>query len=151
MIISILLVFSYPLLDRMQLLSEEKNSVDQLVSLCEQLHYKTQKTQTSWYLWIEPSAGTLWMTHDKMDEEDIASAKEKSIDLPGNLTITQVKIVNAPPQEETEYRIRFHSQGYSDYALIYLRKDDQPITIEIQPFLPKPRIIDSHVDIEECK
>ncbi len=149
-IISILLLFSFPLFRDFNLFSDSTGQVGDIVRLINDLKKRAVEKHVDFVLHMDSGSGQVWVTDHAMEDEAEEAAKQKATQLSDKITLLDVEF---PGNRETgiqEYQIRFKASGYSDFALIHIIEDEKNITLKIEPFLSQVQLLDEHVYLEDC-
>ncbi len=149
-IVGTLLLFSFPLFSGFNLFSDSKGSIGDMVRLINDLKKRAVDQNIDFKLHIDKSSNRIWITNTSMDDEASENAEAKGVQLSKNLSILDVQFPGFQKIDDNEYQIRFASQGYSDFALIHLTKDEKNITLKIEPFLAKVQFIDRYIYLDDC-
>lgn len=149
-IISIVLLFSFPLFRDVSILSGNGGDAGDLARLTEDLKKRAVKNHHDYFLHLDKTAGRIWVISEDMEEEQKRGAEEKATSLSGRTRIVSVQFAGQKKKELPEYVIRFRKQGYSDHALIQIIENGNQLTLKIEPFLPETPVTENHVDFEEC-
>ncbi len=148
-LISVLLFFSLPALERGFLINSETRA-DDINRLVNDLKKRAVFQQIDYSLQIDTISGTVWVTDETMNEEALNHSKENAISLSENLNIINIDFPGAVISGDKEYQIKFRKQGYSDFAVIHIVEDKKDLTLTIEPFLPKVQLINGHISLEDC-
>jgi prepilin-type N-terminal cleavage/methylation domain-containing protein len=148
-IVSILLLFSFPVLKNIDLFSNSANQVGDIVRLINDLKKRAIEKDLDFILHLNAGSGKLWVTDASMDDEAVEGAKETGVLLSEDLVILDVEFPGIK-KADGDYQIRFRSQGYSDFALIHIIAEEINFTLKIEPFLSQIQLLDTHVYLEDC-
>jgi len=149
-IMGIVLFFMIPEFKAFQLFSNSSNSLGRTIGLISDLKRKALSENMDLVMNIDPGSGLIWVTDDSMEEEQILAAKKKGIKFSSGMTIVDVEFGKKHFQQSSAYQIRFNRHGYSDMAMIHIKKDENDVTIRIEPFLSGPEVENRYVSFDEC-
>ncbi len=154
-----LLVFSFPLFRSAGTNLGGSNQLHEVVTLIQGLRLKAVEQEIDYTLHFDREAQQLFFTDETetieteaRDKTSYAHGKfEKNVlSLNSGLEILDVEFPGLVCENTNEYRIVFRKQGYSDFALVHLRKNGREITLKIEPFLSVPILLDRYVTLENC-
>ncbi|MEN8211516.1 MAG: type II secretion system protein [Thermodesulfobacteriota bacterium] len=149
-IVGTLLLFSFPLFSDLNLFPGSKGGVGDIVRLINDLKKRAVKQNIDFSLHIDRGSGMIWVADDSMDAEAREAAEEKGVHLSEDLSLLDVEFPGFKQRDALKYQIRFRSEGYSDFALIHLTKDEKNITLKIEPFLSQVQLIGRHIYLDDC-
>jgi len=149
-IISLLLLFSFPILRDIPLFSDSPGHTGDLVRLVQDLKNRAVERHRDFYMHLDTGAGTVWVTDETMNEAAKLSAKQNSTRLAGSLSIQGVEYPGMTETAVREYEIVFKKDGYSDFALIHMTENKKRLTLKIEPFLFRVQLFDTHIHFETC-
>ncbi len=149
-IIALVLLFSFPALNRIDLFSSPGGTIGDISRLADDLKARATEKNLDHFLHLDPVSGDLWVTHDNMDEDEAEAAKANAVEISDTVSIAGFEYPVTRMTDDSAYRIRFSKNGYSDFVYIRFMDDDSPVTLMIEPFIPKTRIINKHVYFEDC-
>ena len=149
-IISILLLFSFPLLRDISLFSDSPGRTGDLVRLARDLKKRAVERNIDFSMHLDTGAGTVWVTDETMNEEAKVSAKQNSTKFSGTMSVLDVETPGVKETFGREYEISFKKTGYSDFALIHILENKKKLTLKIEPFLSQVQIFDTDIHFENC-
>jgi len=149
-IISILLLFSFPMLRNISLFSDPPGRTGDLVRLIQDLKKRAIEHHKDFYMHLDTGSETVWVTDETMNEAAKLSAKQNSTPLAGDLLIQGVETPGVTETAVREYEIAFKKEGYSDFALIHMIENKKRLTLKIEPFLTQVQLLDTHIHFEDC-
>ncbi len=149
-IMALLLSFSFPVFRDIQLFSNASTQVGDIVRLIDDLKKRAVEQNTDFVLHVDTGSGTLWITHDAMDDEAKQAARQKGVPFSPDLTLSDIEFPGVETRGTLEYRIRFSRKGYSDFALIHMVENENNITLKVEPFLSRVQVLDTHVSLDDC-
>lgn len=149
-IVAILFSLVLPVVGPGHLMSSSKGSPGTILKLVNDLKTRAVESGRRFTLHIDAGAGKLWVTHGAMDDAREREAREKALSLSEDLLVTGVQFAGREVMDSGEYLIRFYSQGYSDFALIHLTDNGTDITLEVEPFIQRARLVEGHIDLFDC-
>lgn len=146
-LLSIMLAFAIPRFESGMLTDSNKKVTRWFMNQVQLLRQNSLKSRKVFILNISPDEGKMWVTDDDMTEEALEAASANAYSLPEDI---RVKGVLYPDGEKISFgsaRIRFYKEGYSDKVIIHTEDDDNnPMSLLIEPFLPKIKVYEEHVD-----
>ena len=105
--------------------------------------------QRTYTLHVDMDGNSLWASHDLMSEEELKKEQENALRLPANLTFLDVEYPGRDIVTRGEALVGFYGRGYSDFAIIHLREnDDENYSFFIEPFLSRLRLIEGYFRFE---
>lgn len=149
-IVSILLLFSFPVVKDLGLFSNSSRQAGDIIRLINNLKKRAIEQHLDFLLHMDSGSNVVWVTDDAMNNEAKETAKDKGTLLSDDLTILDVEFPGVKETGAQEYRIRFKKQGYSDFALIHMVENGENLTLKIEPFLSQVQLLDRHVYLEDC-
>lgn len=149
-IISIVLVFSFPVFRNISLFSDSQSHVEDIIRLINNLKKRAVGQQVDFQLNIDSDDRIIWVTSSVMDDEAKESAKATGARFSDNVTVLDIEFPGTRFTGPGVYRIRFLKQGYSDFALIHIIDDEENITLKIEPFLSQVDVLKGHVSFDDC-
>ncbi len=149
-IVGTLLLFSFPLFSDLNLFSDSKGGVGDIVRLINDLKKRAVEQNIDFLLHLDTGSGMIWVADDTMDDEAREAAEERGVHFPENLSLLDVEFPGFRQSDAVNYQIRFRSEGYSDFALIHLTKEEKNITLKIEPFLSHVQLIERHIYFDDC-
>ncbi len=149
-IISVLLVFAFPMFQNFHFFSNSKSQAGKIARLLTDLKEKSLQENVDYFMHIDSDSGMVWISDDSMDDESYDKAKENPIALSGNFSILDVEFAGVKDPGDKKYKIRFRKLGYSDFALIHILENENNLTLKIEPFLSSVQILNGHVSLEDC-
>lgn len=149
-IITILLLFSFPVFKNFTFFSDTTSHVSDIVRLINDLKKRAVELNTDFLMHIDPGAGMVWVTDEIMTDDAKAAAKETAVFFSDRLVVLDIEFPDIKQKETREYQIRFRKQGYSDFALIHMMEGGTIITVKIEPFLSQAQVLDKQVHFDDC-
>ena len=149
-IIGTLLLFSFPLFSDLDLFSNSKGGVGDIVRLINDLKKRAVEQNIDFLLHIDRGSGMIWVTDDTMNDEAREAAEEKGVYFSEDIYVLDVEFPGFRQGDAVNYQIRFRSEGYSDFVLIHLTKKEKNITLKIEPFLSQVQLIERHIYFDDC-
>lgn len=149
-IISILLLFSTPLIRNLPLFSDAEGRTGDVIRLIQQLKKRSVEKNMDFFLHFDTGSNTLWITDETMGDDKKKEARQNSVRLSGYLSLVNVEFPDSPDTGSREYEIAFRKSGYTDFALIHIRDNKKNMTLKIEPFLPGVQLLDTHIHFENC-
>ncbi|MFH2060721.1 MAG: prepilin-type N-terminal cleavage/methylation domain-containing protein [Pseudomonadota bacterium] len=149
-IISVLLVFSFPVIKNIGFFSEHSSQAGDIIRLVEDLKIRAIEKNLDYQMHIDIGAATIWVTHENMDEQQKEAAMTKAVMFSDRMIISDVWFPFIGKHPELIASITFRKLGYSDFVLIHIVQDDQPMTIKIEPFSIQTEQLKHYVYLEDC-
>ncbi len=149
-IISILLLFSFPVLRNITLFSDPAGQTGDMVRLINDLKKRAVEKNLDFFMHLDTSSGIVWVTDEAMNNETKRTAKQNSTRLSNSITVLDVETPGVTETSSREYEIAFKKNGYSDFALIHILENKKKLTLKIEPFLPQVQLLDKHIHFENC-
>ena len=149
-IISILLLFSFPVLRNIKLFSDPTGQTGDMIRLINDLKKRAVEKNLDFLMHLDTSSGLVWVTDETMNNGKKRTAKQNSTRLSNSITILDVETPGVMEASSREYEISFKKSGYSDFALIHILENKRNLTLKIEPFLPQVQLLDKHIHFENC-
>lgn len=149
-IVSVLLLFSFPVFRDISLFSDSTTRVGDIVRLANDLKKRAVKKNIDFVMHLDTGSGLLWVTNDAMDDKAKDLAKEKGVLFSDNIQVLDIEFPGIKDSGNREHRIRFQRKGYSDFVLIHIIEDEKDMTLRIEPFLPLVKVLHKHVYFTDC-
>jgi hypothetical protein len=149
-IISILLLFSFPVLRDIRIFSDPAGQTGDMVRLINDLKQRAVQKNIDFFMHIDTGSGLIWVTDETMSDEKKTTAKQNGTRLSSNITILDVEYPGMVEASSREYEISFKKSGYSDFALIHISENRKNLTLKIEPFLSQVQLFDTHIHFENC-
>ena len=118
----------------------------QIVGAARELRINAVREQLDYVLHFDMSRNRYWtytadMTLEKRDER-----QKLALSLPEGIRITDIYHVGDAKKNEGDLETIFYRNGVVQPTVIHLSKDDQSMTIILEPFLSQVRIFDRYVE-----
>ncbi len=149
-IISILLLFSFPILRNIPLFSNPEGQTGDMVRLINDLKKRAVEKNLDFILHLDTGAGLVWVTDESMTGETKRAAKQNGTRLSRDITVLDVEYPGPSETSSQEYEISFKKADYSDFALIHIIENKKNMTLKIEPFLSEVQLLDKHIHFENC-
>ncbi len=140
-IISLLLMFSFPMFKKTTLFSPSNADAGDLVRLISDLKKRAVRLSIDFTLNIDTTSENIWVTDSTMDSAEMMTAKRKGAKLSTQIEILDVEYKGDIENQAMEYKIKFSKQGYCDFALIHIKEDHIYKTIVLEPFLSQVQLL----------
>lgn len=150
-LLSVLLLFSMPVLKRVSILSGDASDTGSFVLLIQSLKQKAVSEHKDYTLHIDTSSGQLWTTDENMNAESVTRAMETAVQHFDNNIVQNIEMPESRQTETGVFRIRFSKSGYSDMALFHIREEDQDITLKVHSFLMNVERFERYVARDDCQ
>lgn len=113
------------------------------------LRQNAVKNREVYILHVELDRKTMWTSQASMKDEALENARREEYEFPDHMEIVDVEYPEDEKISSGQADIHFYPKGYSDRAIIHIRtKDDEQISLSIEPFLPNMKVYDTHVGFE---
>ncbi len=145
-----LLVVSFPVLRSFTGGRDGGRQIRKLMDLAETLKERAVQEEKDGFLYLDTASGKAFFSHGAMDESSSGNGMKPALVFDHDLRVVDVEFPGMPKEDTHLYRICFHRQGYSDFALIHLEKNGVPLTIKIEPFLSGTILLERFVTLEDC-
>lgn len=151
-ILSLVLIFAFPLFRGRIAGSKDTWQASELVPLIESLKRKAVSENKDFFLHIEPSSNRFRVDDKQNDAENKPEGDgHGAFELDSAILISGVEFKNRSIEDPAGIRIGFYRQGYSDAALIHLREDGRDATLKIPVFLNRVQFLDRYVSYDDCR
>ena len=149
-ILGTFLFFALPNFQIFNASTKETNAIGKTSQLVEELKIRAVTDDRDYIMHIDLSEGFIWISDETMDEAETDDAKKKGIQFSGDTYLVGVEYPHSLPMGMDGLSIRFYKKGYSDMALIHLRKKENDITLIVEPFLPNIERKERIVSFDRC-
>jgi hypothetical protein len=149
-IVSVLLLFSFPMFQNIDFFSNSRGLVGDIVRLTNDLKKRAVEKDLDFIMTVDLDSGLLWVTDETMDNEAIISAKSNGVSFSDEINITSITFAGIKEDTSRVHGIRFRKQGYSDFVLIHMVEGEKKLTLKIEPFLSQIQLINKHVYFDDC-
>ena len=103
---------------------------------------------------IDLSEQRVWVTTELTEgekEDENKNKTEKSGLVLEQVRVLEVMFIKEKQYDQNECVIKFNRNGYSDMAIIHFKDEDEnDITIIIEPFLLKAKLVEEYISFEDC-
>ncbi len=153
-IISLLLFFSVPVFKNIQIFSNSTTEVGKIFFLIEKLKKESVSENKNMSMHIDLSEQRVWVTTELTEgekEDENKNKTEKSGLVLEQVRVLEVMFIKEKQYDQNECVIKFNRNGYSDMAIIHFKDEDEnDITIIIEPFLLKAKLVEEYISFEDC-
>lgn len=149
-LLSLLLLFSFPMLSNVSFFKNTTGDSNDLIRLVNDLKKRAVQNNTDYILHFDITAQTLWVTSEGMDDEQKEGAREEGVPMAENFSILGVELKDDSSDAYDNPSIRFRKQGYSDFALVHLTREQTDITLKVEPFLSQAQWIEQRIHFSDC-
>lgn len=145
-LVSVMLFFAVPRMDGSFFADDSRKFSGWLLTNIRDLKSKAVEKQSTLALYLDLDQNQIWKGPASMEEEDFPGRDDPNrISLPGDQRLTEVVFSQHVEETNGIVRIYFYPRGYSDRAIIHIRKDDgSRISYRVESFLPHVEIIDDY-------
>jgi Tfp pilus assembly protein FimT len=148
LLISIVLAVVIPRFDGGPLQDPNKKLSRWMINTVRQLRASSIQKQRVQILVVDLSGQRMWITHEKMSDEEQIAAADKGFRIDKSMQIVDVQYPDRAPINNDTAEIRFYPAGYSDRVLIHIENDDaERLTYVLEPLLPKLKIVEEWIEI----
>lgn len=149
-LISIMFFVALPRINNDLFVDQTKKTSRYLLTSVRYLKEASIGDQIDHTLHVDMDNGKFWVTSASMTEEMLAKPETGGLNLADNFRILDVSFAGNRSISDGVARIQFYAKGYSDNAMIHvLNEDDTVLSYHISPFLPRLKIIEEYVGLEE--
>ena len=109
------------------------------------------RDQMDYTLHVDMENGKFWISHTLMAEKMLEKSEAGSFTLSDGIRILDVEFAGNRKMMDGVARIQFYAKGYSDNAMIHVvDEDDRELSYHITPFLPRMKIVEDYIDLEDA-
>ncbi len=149
-LISIMFFVALPRINNDLFVDQTKKTSRYLLTSVRYLKEASIGDQIDHTLHVDMDNGKFWVTSASMTEEMLAKPETGGLNLADNFRILDVSFAGNRSISDGVAQIQFYAKGYSDNAMIHvLNEDDTVLSYHISPFLPRLKIIEEYVGLEE--
>ena len=148
-LIGIVLFVSIPRLQGNFYLNDTDQSIRWMIGKIQIMKEDSVRNQRQYTLRLDLDSGRVWESHGGMSPEELESAALNSTVLPQNLKINDVQYPQSGKQTSGTADINFYKSGYTDKALIHFQDGEKPLSILIEPFLPKIKLLEKYAGFDD--
>ena len=124
-----------------------KGSARTIIGLVKALREEAIREQKDYALHFDFESNRFWVDSSAMTEEEQVQAREKASQLPQGVHIKDIWFRTKGKKMTGETEIRFYKKGYVPHSVIHLGSEDgREMTIELNPFLGRIKVIDKYVE-----
>ncbi|MCF8025717.1 MAG: prepilin-type N-terminal cleavage/methylation domain-containing protein [Desulfobacteraceae bacterium] len=147
-LIGIMLFFAVPRLDRSFLTDDSRRFSGWLLANVRALKNSSFEKHATFALYLDLEGDRAWNGPAGMGEDGSPDNDgSKGISLPGNSRLTDVMFSEQVKVTSGIVRICFYPGGYSDRAIIHVRKNDgSRVSYRIEPFLPDVSVMEGYAE-----
>ncbi|MFP4194666.1 MAG: type II secretion system protein [Desulfobacterales bacterium] len=145
-LISVMLFFAVPRMDGSFLTDESRKFSGWLLANVKELKTEAVEKQNTMALYVDMDRNQLWKGPASMQEEDFPGPEDSNrVSLPRGHRLRDVMFSGDIRTADGIVRIYFYPRGYSDRAIIHVRKNDGSVTsYRIESFLPRVAIVSGY-------
>jgi prepilin-type N-terminal cleavage/methylation domain-containing protein len=149
-LISIMFFVVLPRIKNDIFVNQTKKTSRWLLTSVRYLKEASIRDQMDHTLHVDLQAGKFWMSNALMAEEVLEKPETGGLTLSDGLSILDVELAGNRKMTDGVVQIQFYAKGYSDNAMIHVvNEDDTELSYHIAPFLPRLKIVEGYVDLEE--
>lgn len=145
-LISVMLFFAVPKMGGSFFANDERKFSGWLLANIRDLKSKAVKEQTALALYVDLDHNQIWKGSAFMEEDDFPDREDPGrVSLPEDYSLTGVIFSEHVRVANGIARIYFYPKGYSDRAIIHIRKNDgSRVSYRIESFLPHVKVLDGY-------
>lgn len=148
-LIGIVLFVSIPRLQGNPYLDDPNQSIRWMIGKIQILKEDSVRNQRQYTLRLDLDSGRIWESHAGMSSEELENAALNSTVLPQGLKIADVQYPQTGKQTSGTADINFYKSGYTDKALIHFQDGEKPLSILMEPFLPKVKLLEKYAGFDD--
>jgi len=149
-LISIIFFVTLPRVKNDIFVDQTKKTSRWLLTSVRYLKEASVRDQKDHTLHVDMDNGKFWITLASMSEEMLEKPDTAGLTLADGIRILDVAFAGHRKTTTGVARIQFYAKGYSDYAMIHVvNEDDRELSYQIPPFLPRMKILEDYVDLED--
>ena len=120
-----------------------------MIGIITSLRNEAIREQRDYFLHFDLNANRFWVSYGSMTDEERTVAREEGSNLPVDIHVDDVWIMDEGKIVEGDVRIRFTRRGYTQKSAIHLSSEDgRKLTLVLSPFLGKVKVIDKYLEFE---
>lgn len=145
-LISVMLFFAVPRMHGSFFSDDSRKFSGWMLANVKDLKTVAVEKQTTFALYIDMDRNQIWKGPASIKEEDFPDPEDpKRMSLPRGHRLTDVMFSESVRTADGVARIYFYPRGYSDRAIIHVRKNDGSIiSYRIESFLPRVEVVEGH-------
>ncbi len=148
--ISIMFFVTLPRIKNDIFIDQTKKTSRWLLTSVRYLKEVSIRDQMDHTLNVDMENGKFWVSDALMAEEMREKSKTGGLTLSDGIQIRDVAFSGNRKMTDGVAQIQFYAKGYSDNAMIHVvNEDDRELSYHISPFLPRMKIIEGYVDLED--
>ena len=148
-LIGLVLTLAAPRLRNALLTDNLKGAARKLIGIISNLRNEAIREQRDYFLHFDLNANRFWVSYGSMTDEERTVAREEGSNLPVDIHVDDVWIMDEGKIVEGDVRIRFTRRGYTQKSAIHLSSEDgRKLTLVLSPFLGKVKVIDKYLEFE---
>jgi len=149
-LISIIFFVSLPRIKNDIFIDQTKKTSRWLLTSVRYLKETSIRGQMDHALNVDMDNGKFWISHDSMAEEIREKSETGGLTLSDGMRVQDVEFAGNRKMSNGVVQIQFYAKGYSDNAMIHVvNEDDRELSYHITPFLPRMKIIEAYVGLED--
>jgi prepilin-type N-terminal cleavage/methylation domain-containing protein len=149
-LISIIFFVTLPRIKNDIFVDQTKKTSRWLLTSVRYLKEASIRDQVDHALNVDMEDGKIWVSHASMAEEKLEKSETGGLTLSDGIRVLDVEFAGNRKMTNGVVQIQFYAKGYSDNAMIHVvNEDDRELSYHITPFLPRMKIIEGYVGLEE--
>lgn len=148
--ISIMFVVALPRIKNDIIVDQTKKTSRWLLTSVRYLKESSIHDQLDYSLHVDMENGKLWISHELMPENTLEKSETNGLTLSGGVRVMDVELAGNRKMTDGKTVIQFYAKGYSDNAMIHVvNEDDTELSYHIAPFLPRLKIVEGYVGLDD--
>lgn len=149
-LISIIFFVTLPRIKNDIFVDQTKKTSRWLLTSVRYLKEASIRDQMDHALNVDMENGKIWVSHASMAEEVLEQSETGGLTLSDGIRVLDVEFAGNRKMTNGVVQIQFYAKGYSDNAMIHVvNEDDRELSYHISPFLPRMKIIEEYVGLED--
>ena len=149
-LISIMFFVTLPRIKNDIFVDQTKKTSRWLLASVRYLKEASIRDQVDHTLHVDMENGKLWAAAASMAEDTLEKPEKGGLTLSDGIRVRDVAFAGNRKITDGVAQIQFYAKGYSDNAMIHVvDEDDRELSYHITPFMPRMKIIEGYVDLED--
>jgi prepilin-type N-terminal cleavage/methylation domain-containing protein len=149
-LVSIVFFVTLPRIKNDIFIDQTKKTSRWLLTSVRYLKEASIRGQKDHTLHVDMEKGKFWVSYALMAEEMLEKSETGGLTLSDGIRILDVEFAGNRKMTHGVVQIQFYAQGYSDDAMIHVvNEDDRELSYHIAPFLPRMKILEEYVGLED--
>jgi len=142
----VMLFLAIPSLRHVLLTDPLQSQAGQLSATVRDLRVDAMREQLDYVLHFDPARNRYWIYAVNMTPEEKDDRKKKAVSFPEGVKLTDIYHVGDVKKMDVEFETVFYKSGMAQPTVLHLSRDEQAMTLIIEPFLNEVRIFDRYVE-----